>query len=110
MTYFNYPGDIAAALRALAEDFDALPPEERLPDLAVSVDIQACGHDGTPRERIEAVDLLAFVTLGRTAETHRLMSGDGFHHSTGLGGRHRPDGLEVDVYTSVPALVSEVAA
>ncbi|GAA3243039.1 hypothetical protein ACFO1B_30915 [Dactylosporangium siamense] len=109
MTYFNYPGDIAAALRALAEDFDALPPFERLPDIAVEVLIQACQHSGDTAERVSAVDLLTFVTLGQDAST-RAMSGGTFHHGNGGGNRYRGDGLEVAVFTVVPAPVAAVAA
>ncbi|MER7003564.1 hypothetical protein ABT297_11030 [Dactylosporangium sp. NPDC000555] len=109
MSYFNYPCDVAAALHALADELAALPPFERMPDLWVSVDIQVCQHDGTPAERIAAVDALAFAVLGLDASTMPLSNGS-YHHRTPVESGARGDGLEVTVYTRVPAPDAVVAA
>jgi hypothetical protein len=101
MSYMQYPAQIAAALRALADDFDDVP-DVRLPDLRVSVDVQVCQRrdDGvTEWQRIAAVDLLAFAALGVDGAPARMGNG-AWYYNTNVADDERPDGLHVGVFAA----------
>jgi hypothetical protein len=109
VSYMHFPAQIAAALRALAEDFDDAP-DVRLPDLRVSVDVQVCVNGADEWRRIAAVDLLTYAALGIDGEPDRMTAGD-WYHLTPRTDRTRTDGLEVSVFTAqVSAPVDESLA
>src|SRR6266545_1141751 len=110
-TYMHTPAEIAAALRLLADDFETAP-NVRLPQLAVSVDVQVCSwSDATEADRIAAVDLLAFAVQGTEGQRKRMSGSGKWYHTIPYDDRVRADGLEVDVFTAdVSAPVEAVAA
>jgi hypothetical protein len=98
MTYMHTPAEIAAALRLLADDLDAVP-DGRLPDLSVSIDVQVPANAAAEVERVAAVDLLAFAALGVEAERTRMDTGRWFY-LTPFSRCYRADGLHVSVYAT----------
>jgi len=102
VTYFNTPAQVAAALRAMADDLAAMPAAV-LPDLAVTVDIQASTWGGTDAERIAAVDALSTALVGHPGQSESMPNGT-VHHHMSLDFRYRADGLRVAVYTGLTDL------
>lgn len=99
MRYFNTPAQVVAALRAVADDLAAMPAAV-LPDLVVSVDIQASASAGTNAERAAAVDALATALTGHPGQTEVSPSG-GAYHRMPFDRRHRPDGLHLAIFTAL---------
>jgi hypothetical protein len=96
--YLTRGAEVAAALHAVADDFARMPDED-LPELAVTVNVQVCQHSGTAATRTAAVDLLSRAVLNATGENW--LTGDGHTmRGTPYAARHR-DGIDVDVYTAV---------
>src|SRR5262249_10855775 len=111
MTYrhMHTPAEVAAALRALADDLDATASLPAL-DLLVSLDIHVCRWVGTPADRIAAVDAFAVALVGVPGETERMHDGT-WHHRLPCKRRNgRAKGVSLGVFTVAPAPITAVTA
>jgi hypothetical protein len=93
------PRQIAAALRALAEDVDAIGNID-LAQMQVSINVQVVPHDADQHERTSTVNVVA-AGLGGSTEVRRLRSGD-YHYGTPYDAEAH--GVGVGVFTALPEL------
>jgi hypothetical protein len=105
--YLTRGWEVAAALHAVADDF-ALLPDEDLPDLSVTVNVQVCQHSGTGATRAAAVDLLLKSLLDTTGRDW-VTDGGTTMRSTPYDGRCR-DGIAVEVYSQIAGADETVSA
>jgi hypothetical protein len=97
--YLTNPHDMAAALRKLADDIDALTGNDVEPlELAVQLNIQVCSWTGTDRSRAAVVDAYALALLGVVGASDNSYP---VHHRvpyTEIRNRH---GIDVSVYSAM---------